>query len=158
MDFSSDWLSTSIRSEPTVFDLHVWFTSDNLILIISGKRWRPNRRFVELTEDEENILKKIGKRMVAIRSRYFHLVFERIFSDVLFLRSPWYKVKILLQQKTQKVWRPNVYASDYINALLRTALTKYIEWRPTENILSLFSEHILKISCDLNIIVFFSFT
>jgi hypothetical protein len=60
--------------------------------------------------------------MIAIRSQYFHLVFERIFSDVLFLRSPRHKVQILLQQKTQKVWRPNAYASDYINAVLRTAL------------------------------------
>jgi len=59
-----------------------------------------NCRFAELIEDEQNILREIGKRMVAIRSRYFQLVFEGIFSDVPFLKSPRHKVQILLQQKT----------------------------------------------------------
>jgi hypothetical protein len=37
--------------------------------------------------------------MAAIRSRYFHLVFERIFSDVPFLRSPRHKVRMFFIAK-----------------------------------------------------------
>jgi hypothetical protein len=104
------------------FFLLLSFELSRMLKLSRVKDGGQNLRFVELTEDEGNILQKIGKGMVAIRSRYFHLVFERIFFDVPFLRSPRYKLQIWLQQKTWKVWRPNAYASDYINALLRTAL------------------------------------
>ena len=87
--------------------------------IIVDTKWRPNRQnrcFVGFTVDEWNFVKKFWKKMVAIWSWYFHPVFERMFSGFSFSRSSRQKVQVLLQQKICKMWRPNAYAKDYINA------------------------------------------
>ncbi len=58
------------------------------ILIISniGKNTVPCK-ISGLFVNERKNLGKIGKQMVRVRSRYFHLAFERIFSDFPFSRS-----------------------------------------------------------------------
>ena len=55
--------------------------------------------------------------MVQFQFRYFYLAFERIFSDIPLLRTSRHKVEIEKERKKKKK-----LASDYINAVLRTAL------------------------------------
>jgi len=94
--------------------------------IILDKRWRPNRRFSELTEDERKLLLKIQKRLHHFDTWISLTKFWRVSRDSLFSRSSRHKVQIFLQQNTRKIGRPNEYAKDYINAVLRTALIREI--------------------------------
>ena len=93
--------------------------------IISGKRWRvkrQNRRFAELTEDKRKLILKVQNHLDHLKILISLTKFERVFSDSSFSRSSRHKVQILCQPETHKVWRPNAYAADYINAVLCTVL------------------------------------
>ncbi len=92
------------------------------------KRWKPNRqnrRFAELTEDERIFILKIQKRLYHPETWISLTMSERVSSVQPLSRSSRHKVMILFQRKTSKVWRPNAHAKDYINVLLRTALTRW---------------------------------
>jgi hypothetical protein len=62
--------------------------------------------------------------MVQVQCRYFHLTFQRIFSDFPFSRSSRHKTADFdaYVEKGRKKKRKKL-AKDYINALLRTALS-----------------------------------
>ncbi len=61
--------------------------------------------------------------MVQIQAPYFHLAFKRIFSDVPVRRSFGHKIRNLDVDVEKERKKKKKLASDYINALLRTALT-----------------------------------
>jgi hypothetical protein len=60
--------------------------------------------------------------MVQIQAPYFHLAFKRIFSDVQVRRSFGHKIRNLDVDVEKQRKKKKKLASDYINALLRTAL------------------------------------
>jgi hypothetical protein len=66
------------------------------ILIISNVKKTKSTKisvFVGLFVSKWKFLLKNGKQMVGIRSRYFHLPLEQIFSDFSFLRSMRHKTR-----------------------------------------------------------------
>jgi len=67
---------------------------------------------------------KNPRNMVQIQSRYFHVAFERRFSDVLLLRSLGNKIRNFMGTSRKKERKKKKLASDYINALLHTALKR----------------------------------
>jgi hypothetical protein len=60
-----------------------------------------NHLFVGLVLSKWKVLLKIGKEMVQIQGRYFHLAFERIFSDVPLLRSSRHKIRVEKERKKE---------------------------------------------------------
>ena len=63
-----------------------------IILIISKGKDHQIRVFSVLFVNELNLLGKIGKQMVSIQSRYFHISFQPIFCDFPISRSSRHKM------------------------------------------------------------------
>src|ERR1700733_9993893 len=61
-----------------------------------------NRLFFGLLINKRNLIMKIGKRKVEIRSRYFHLAFQRIFSDFPFSRSSRQKTALFMRTSREE--------------------------------------------------------
>ena len=72
------------------------------ILIISKGKDHQIRVFSELFVNELNLLRKIGKQMVSIQSRYFHISFQPIFCDFPISRSSRQKMTTLTSREERK--------------------------------------------------------
>ena len=76
-----------------------------IILIISKGKDHQIRVFSELFINELNLLRKIGKQMVSIQSRYFHLAFQPRFCDFPISRSSRQKMTTLTSREESKKTR-----------------------------------------------------
>ena len=74
-----------------------------IILIISTGKDHQIRVFSRLIVNELNLLRKIGKQMVSIQSRYFHLAFQPIFCDFPIPRSSRQKMTTLTSREESKL-------------------------------------------------------